>query len=204
MTAPINYPGNSHKQKDEEETEKPPRVERVVTGEVIVRPPSMWRRFAGSFKGDDFHSVREYVVFDVVIPAFKNMVADAGKEALERALFGETRPRPKAQAGSMTPYGSLFKKATERPDLSAKARATHDFNDLVLADRATASDVLDKLGQCILEYEQATVADLYDIVGISKSFQDEKWGWTDIRGASISRVRDGGYLLRLPQTIPLD
>jgi hypothetical protein len=50
----------------------------------------------------------------------------------------------------------------------------------------------------VSQYEQATVNDLYELVGVSGNFTDENYGWTDIRGAGITRIR-GGYLLDLPK-----
>ena len=52
-------------------------------------------------------------------------------------------------------------------------------------------------------YGQVTVADLYDLVGISGSFTDNNYGWTDMREASVRRVRDG-YILSLPRPRQLD
>ena len=53
------------------------------------------------------------------------------------------------------------------------------------------------------EFEQATVADLYELAGITSSFTDNKWGWMDLRGANVKRVREG-YQLNLPKPILLD
>ena len=55
----------------------------------------------------------------------------------------------------------------------------------------------------IERYQSATVADLYELVGVQGSYTDDKWGWVDIRGAGITRVRNG-YLLDLPRPQPLD
>lgn len=49
----------------------------------------------------------------------------------------------------------------------------------------------------ITEYEQVTVSDLYSMVDITGNYTDESYGWTDIRGTTIVKVR-GGYILDLP------
>mgnify|MGYP006874877087 FL=1 len=48
-----------------------------------------------------------------------------------------------------------------------------------------------------------SVADLYDLVGITGKVTDNNFGWTDLRNASVTRDRDG-YLINLPRAIALD
>ena len=87
--------------------------------------------------------------------------------------------------------------------MSRRAKATHNFDEIILATRHEAEEVIDRLFDLISRYETATVADLYELVGEDRSYTDDKWGWTDIRGAGVQRVRNG-YLLNLPRPEPLD
>jgi hypothetical protein len=87
--------------------------------------------------------------------------------------------------------------------MSRQARARHDFDEIVLESRTEAEEVIDRLFDLVSRYESATVADLYELVGLASSHTDHKWGWTDLRGAGVSRVR-GGYLLDLPDPHPLN
>ena len=59
------------------------------------------------------------------------------------------------------------------------------------------------LEDMIDQYDIASVADLYDLVGIVGSYTDNKYGWTSVRSARIERVRDG-YVIRMPKALPLD
>ena len=86
--------------------------------------------------------------------------------------------------------------------MSTRDKATHNFDGIILESRREAEEVIDRLGDLIDNYDAATVSDLYELVGITGSFTDDKWGWTDIRSAGIRRVREG-YLLQLPRTEPL-
>ena len=52
-------------------------------------------------------------------------------------------------------------------------------------------------------YGLVRVADLYDLVGITGSYTDNKYGWTNIRNVEPIRVRDG-YMLKLPKAMPID
>lgn len=80
----------------------------------------------------------------------------------------------------------------------------HDFGEIVLSSRGEAEEVLDQLIEIISQYQQASVSDLYAMVGISPAYTDQKYGWTDLRGANAQPVRGGSYLLNLPQPHPLD
>lgn len=200
----------------ETETAETKRVEQVVTGEVVRRKKPLGKRFLETFIGGDAKSVTQYVLMDVLIPAAKDTIADVVSQGIERMLFGEARStsrrtgnRPSGSSGytaynrfSGSSGGAPFRGGHVREDprqgLSSRARATHDFDEIILATRAETEEVIDKLFELISKYDSATVADLYELVGISGNYTDEKWGWTDIRGAGATRVRNG-YLLDLPK-----
>ena len=203
----VDYPSNSKKAREAPPEKEP--VEKVVSNDVIKRKRSIAERFAGSFLSEDSGTVVGYVLMEVMIPAAKNMVSDAVSEGIQRLLFGDARPR---SAGSGRPgytnYSRPFSQAhhtsssTGRPQMSRQARATHDFNDIIISSRGEAEDVLDRLRDLINVYDVATVSDLYDLVGLTGEFTDDKWGWYDLRSAAVRAVR-GGYLLHLPRTQPI-
>lgn len=76
------------------------------------------------------------------------------------------------------------------------------FPELIIATRAEAFVVLDRLTQLISRYAAATVADLYDLCGLETKYADNKWGWTELPGVKIVRV-DSGYKLDLPKPVSL-
>lgn len=195
-------------------TEK--KVEQVVQSEVVRRKKPLGKRFTEHFVGGDARSVWGYVAFDVLIPAAKDMFADAVSQGVERMIFGEARStsrrtgaRPGGSYVSYNRYSAGSRKIGGPPDdrsrheLSRRARASHDFDEIILGTRVEADEVIDRLFDLVSKYEAATVADLYDLVGISGSYTDDKWGWLDLRGAGVTRVRNG-YLLDLPKPEPLD
>lgn len=220
--SPINYPANTRKAKvakdpveDKVEPAEKKKIEPVVSGKVIQRKKPLSKKIAETFTGDDAKSVGEYILFDVCIPAAKAMIADATSQGAERLLFGEVRSSRRTANTSYRPgYTSYDKVRTpgprafetersSRPDLSRRARASHDFSEIVLADRGEAEMVLDNMGNILDSYGLVTVSDLYDLVEITGNFTDDKWGWTDLRSAQVQRVREG-YLLDLPKPEPID
>lgn len=214
-----DFPPNSHSSKLEQ-TEKTDssvggdkKIEKVITGEAARRKKPLSKRFMETFVGGDSKSVWGYVFFDVIVPAVKDMAADAVSQSIERLLFGETRStsrrtgqRPSGSNGYVS-YNRFSSQASagrrEEPrTMSRQGRATFNFDEVIVPTRGEAEMVIDRLFDLVSRYEQATVSDLYELVGVSGTFTDEKWGWTDIRGAGVTRVSNG-YLLDLPRPEPL-
>jgi hypothetical protein len=200
----VDYPGNSHKARPPKQYRQEKNVEKVINGEVVTRNKPMTSKLREAFSGDDTQSVISYIFFDVVIPAAKSMLADATSQFIERLLFGESRRQSGGRQG-YTSYNKMYSSNSRpnRPEISQRGRATHNFGEVILSTRGEAEHVLDSLTALIDEYQVATVADLYDLVGITGNFTDDKWGWYDLRGSGISRIREG-YLINLPQTQPID
>lgn len=201
---PVDLPGNQINKRGKER----PKQEKIITGQVVQRQPSLWKRATGSLVASETgEGVWNYVVMEVLIPAAKNMVSDAVSQGIERLLFGDLRVRSRADRPSgYVSYNRMSGARRAAPDfntISQRGRAQHDFEDVILPTRGDAMDVLDRLRELVEQYGQATVADFYDLVGITSQFTDDKWGWNDLSRADIRHVR-GGYQLLLPRTHPID
>ena len=85
----------------------------------------------------------------------------------------------------------------------SRTRTGYDYDDIILESRGEAEDVLERMDELIATYQVVSVADFYDLVGVSGNYTDNKYGWTDIRNASVIRVRDG-YMIKLPKALPLN
>lgn len=202
----VTYPSNS---KSSKQPPPKPKVEPVVTGEVTQRKKGAWFRAKESIISEDSHSVGQYVVLEVLLPAFKNMLSDAVSKGVDALLFGEgsrVRSARGDRPGGYVNYTAVRQARRTEPSygvISPRGRAQHDFNDVILQTRGEAEDVLEGLRQLVGQYQVATVQDFYGLVGITGNFTDEKWGWYDLQGAGIRPVR-GGYLIVLPRTEPID
>lgn len=198
----MNFPANSHRVRDDVK-----KVERVTTCTVTRRKKSLGKRFVETFIGEDIDSVFGYILHDVLIPAAKATLSDMVQGGIEMLLFGErkgSRTR-RDQGKSYVSYNncSSQNRREERRDINPRNRARHNFDDIELPSRGEAEEVLSHLVDLTIDYGQASVSDLYDLVGITGNFTDNKYGWTDLGSASISRSRSG-YLLNLPKPILLD
>ena len=212
-----NYPSNSRKSKEAivapkaEEKVEEKKVEKVTTGEVIRRKKPLGRKFTETFINGDAKSTWAYVAFDVLIPSAKDMFVDAIQQAAERMFYGEARSRKFSQRPTGSTGYINYNRASSsgpgkddrRPSMSRKARASHNFDEIILDTRVEAEEVIDHLFSLVSKYEVATVADLYELIGTTSDYTDDKWGWYDLRGAGAVQVRSG-YLLELPKPEPLE
>lgn len=190
---------------------EPKQIKRVTQGEVVRRKKPLGKRFIEFFGFGSIKEAATTVVQDVLIPAAKEMAVDGFRDFGESVVYrdGEGRRgrgRDRGRGGSYIDYqrryssggGRSSKDRDEPRSMSRKSRTTHDFDDIILDSRAEAEEVIDQLFELVSKYEMATVSDLYEMVGVKADFPDEKWGWTDIRGAGITRIRNG-WLLDLPR-----
>lgn len=209
--AEAQFPSNS---KTTQPAEKRPEIKPVVSeGGAKERKKSLGKRIAESFTGEDAETVGQHILMDVLIPAAKNAISDAVTQGIERMLFGDVRrgrTTTSGRPGNYTSYGSVINRSPGRAfqgegdrQISRSARRNHDFREIVLEERGEAERVLDEMGHILDAYDVVTVAELYSLVNITGSYTDEKWGWNDLRGSKVDRLREG-YLLNLPRPIPLD
>ena len=184
-----------------------PKQTQIIKTKATIRKKSPLVRFREVFFGDDARSVASYVAQDVLLPAAKDMISDAVTQTVERILFGDSSPARRSTSrssnASYTPYhraSANYKKSNGTNDRRGdrRKRASHDFDDIEFDSRAEAEVVLDRLYDLVNDYDYATVSDLYDLVGIDAKFTDENYGWYDLRGSTIRRIRSG-YILDLPK-----
>jgi hypothetical protein len=200
-----DYPSNKG-------TDEPPEknIKRVTSGEPIRKKKSLGKQFRETFVAGDVKSAVRYGAFEVLLPAARDMIVEVTTQGIEKLIFGESRrrgpmPPPSGPTGvvSYNRYAMGSRQTGPQRALSRRSRVRHDFDEVILESRVEAEEVIDKLYEVVSQYGAATVMDLYELVGLQSSHTDNKWGWTSLRGAGVSRSH-GGYLLDLPEPQPLD
>lgn len=196
------YPSNAHVDREEPK----PEIKRVATGRV--KKKTVGHKMTEAFVGEDVENVGSYILYDVLVPALKSMLSDMVSGGIEMLLFGEKGGRSRAntmRSGSKTyvNYGVYSDQQPERRQVSNTQRSRHNFDDIIFDTRGEAEEVLGAMVDLCTDYHSAAVSDLFEMAGVNSTFTDNKWGWTDLRGAYTDRVR-GGYILRLPKPEMLD
>lgn len=200
------FKGNSYKSKDKQsEPEQEKKVKKVVQGKVSTKKKSGVRKLADIFLAEDIANVKNYVIFDVLVPYAKN----AAEDAFRALLYGRdskknTSSRTRASKISyQNYYDEIDGRNRDRSSRNERTSSEYDYDEIILGNRGEAEDVLDRMDEIVSTYGTVSVADLYDLVGITGKYTDNKYGWTNVHNATVVRVREG-YLLKLPKVLPLD
>lgn len=192
------YKPNSHKSKEDK------KVEKIVSGSVKSRKKSEIQKFANVFIQEDAQKVKSYILMDVLVPALKKAISDVVTNGIDMVLYGENGRMKKDGAASKVSYRSYYEKRDSRREGGLnRTKSGYDYDDIILDNRGEAEEVLFRMDELIDTYGIVSVADFYDLVGITGNYTDNKYGWTDVRTASVVRVRDG-YMIKLPRALPLN
>lgn len=196
-----NIEPNSHKHKEENK-----KVEKVVKGKVKTKKKNEIQKLAGSIISEDARTVKSYILMDVLIPSIKDAIEDIVTNGTRMILRGETGVRNRSSSSGLSKisYNKAYDSRNNRDRSPVRRHVGYNLDDIVLETRGEAEEVLSHMDDLIETYGIVSVADLYDLIGYTNgSYNDNKWGWTNIRTAEPIHVRDG-YLLKLPKVCPID
>lgn len=205
ISVPMDLPGNSNKNPEPKKEEV--QVSRKIVRGEVSRKESAINKFARSFFQEDVENIKEYVIFDVIVPEVKNTFLDV----FEMMMFGEVRGRRSSRSNrsgvvnnTHTNYHRPSRNsAPERKVSNVNRRATHNFDDIIVRDRGDAEEVLSTMIEQLETYGFVSVLDFYELLGEPSTHADKKYGWSDLGSARIERSRDG-YRFNLPRTRVLD
>ncbi|QPX62511.1 hypothetical protein SEA_TRUCKEE_47 [Arthrobacter phage Truckee] len=189
------------------------KVNKVISGEIIERKPGLGRKIKDTFTGVDARVVGHSVIFDVILPQLKGMAVDAGTQAIERLILGESsgvrRNSAPSNVTNIRTRGSNYH-AYNRYSGGSMASEDHEtirlksneLREVVVPSRGDAQAVMDELFKLLNQYGSVSVSDYYETVGWTGNFTDNQWGWTNLNAAGVSRV-SGGYRIELPRPVSI-
>lgn len=187
------------------------RLEKGIQGEAVLKKPSLGKRFRSAVFGGTAQDTGTFVLAEVVLPAVKSILFDIVQTTTERMLYGDgaTARRNTGTSSGNRRVGYSAMSTSNKPNevVSGRAaRADQGYQDLEFETRGDAEAALELLGDRLKEYHFVTVAQLYDIAGVTArgSFQDHKWGWDSLAGVGVRGTPARGYILNLPRPVPVD
>lgn len=196
------FKSNSYKSK-ETTTSEEKRVRTVVSNPVKVKKKSEAHKLANIFLSDDAVNIKQYLIWDELVPALKDLASRIIKNGSDILLYGE-KGRSRGSAKSQSSYSSYYNRPGERRSYDDnRIRSRFDYEDIIIPTRGEAEEVLDEMQDAIDRFGVVRVTDLYDIVGRTAPFTGGRYGWRTIQGAKPVRV-DDGYVLKLPRPQPID
>lgn len=198
------YKPNSDKARQERQSGK--KVESVISGTAKTRKKGEMKKFADVFIAEDANNVKSYILIEVIIPAVKKAISDIVTTGIDMMLYGEAGRSKKNGAPSKVSYRNYYERDGERTRAGSCVgrRSSFDYDDIVFDTRGDAEAVLDAMNDIISQYGTVSVSDFYDLARVENdNYTMNRYGWTNIMGATAVRVRDG-YVLKLPRAIPLN
>ena len=213
----MDYQGNTNKDKENREkepkTDKPEKVVvKVVTSDVIKKPRTLGRRFKDIFLGGNGRDALRYVTADVLLPALRDLSVDLVTRGMERVVYGESSPRRRPpyegrvqynRYGNSNPIDRRYvgprSEMARLPDQNPTWRQTNKqrLGDVVIFSREEAETVVSTLIDIVDQYDVASIADYYELLGLESTAIDNKWGWSYLNNVQIRQVRQG-YVIDLP------
>lgn len=195
------YKGNSYRSNESVEEKK--KVEKVINGSVKTKKKTLGQKVAEAFIPEDVTNVGDYLLQDIFVPSAKKLFEELVTSGISILLYGDAgRGKRGNTKASRVNYNSIRDGANHNSS-PVHTRSRYEYDDVVLDSRGDAEDVLDRMCELVSAYGMASIADLYDLVGITGNYTDNKYGWTDLRNAYVERVRDG-YLIKMPRVVPLN
>lgn len=179
-------------------------VKAVVNGKVTKKKKGIGSKISTVlFDDNNVGDVKEYVIFDVIVPAVKNAISNAITGGIDMLLFGERRSDSSRSRDSRG-YTSYSSRSTNRRDSSRRDyrhSSVFEFDDILLPTKIDATSVIDNMFNILDEYGVVSVADYYALVGEPSNYQMNAWGWENLGNVYVQRTRTGEYKIVLPKPI---
>ncbi len=206
---PVIEPNTDEYKQQKVQQSRKTAPKKVVQGEVHKKHTAV-ERAKDEIISEGASTVKEYLVWDVLVPAIKRTLADLGHEAVN-LIFGKSGGYYDRDRRDGKQYVQYDRPSYDRPRTRDyyngrprdsrpyySNRRRHSFDDIVIADKRDAENVLDELVESTMRYGLATVKDFYDCLGMPTNYIDGSWGWYELGSARVERVRDG-YIVVLPK-----
>ena len=179
-------------------------IKAVVNGKVTKKKKGIGSKIgAVLFDDNNVGDVKEYVIFDVIVPAVKNAISNAITGGIDMLLFGERRSDSSISRDSRG-YTSYSSRSTSRRDSSRQGyrrSSLFELDDILLPTKLDANSVIDNMFNILDEYGVVSVADYYALVGEPSNYQMNAWGWENLTNVYTQRTRNGEYKIVLPKPV---
>ena len=201
-----DYKPNSHLSKMEQSnpTDDKKKIEKVVSGTVKVKKKSEIHKIKDIFVSEDAGNIKSYILNDVLIPTIKQTISDIVKNVIDMTLFGGNGSKGRNSIASTVSYRNYYDRGNSIQRGTTRTTTGYNYDDITIDSRGEAEEVLTRMDELISCYGVVSVADLYDLIGVTGSYTDNKYGWTNIRNARVIRANGGGWTVDRPKALPID
>lgn len=198
------FPSNSYssirtvaKGKPEKEQEEAPI--KAVKGTVQQKKKTLGERIADAFISTTKTDIRDYFIFDVLVPGLKRGIEDFIHMVLYNDRKGGKVNRSRGESRiRRVGYNSIYASSREdEPALSSQYRS--GYSDLTFDREEDAESVLDAVADRIEDRGYATLSYFNSIAGMPTEWTQNDWGWKTTAGSKIYQLRNGRWILKMPR-----
>lgn len=213
--------GRNPEDRDDDKVVDIPMPDKVVERPTKTKKRGIFRRMSDNIFAGDRATVRDYVLFDVLLPAAKDTISSMTQNAIDIFLFGapsysqSTRSRrayggrTDYRAASMQKVRNLASKRASEASYGYTERG-FDFDD-VLMTKYEAQDVLGEMRERASECNYISLAEYYSLCGHAYDFTMRRYGW-DVDDLYHVHIKRGGrdsdgtelYFIPLPRLRRID
>lgn len=196
-----NYANNSIKNRGKVDEPKK-EINKVVKGKAKQKKKSEFNKIASSIISEECTSIKEYAIYEVVVPVIKDTISQLIKGSIDMLFYGEVRSSNSRSGrsysnASRVSYSSYYDDRRDRRD-DRRSITRYSYDDIIFDNRGDAEEVLNRMDEIVEQYGVVTVADLFDLAGITgNGYTDQNYGWTSTRSASVERTRHGEFIIKL-------
>jgi len=172
--------------------------------------------FKDSFIADEIGDLREYIIKDLVVPMIKDAIVDGIGNSLSMILYGEksdyrrgygSRYYSDRSPSGIRRYdysrGYSYKESRAREEDERRYAKAQQWEPLECESRQEALDILEQMSDILEEYDSVSIADMYDLGGVSTRPEDNNYGWRSLTSAHIRETRHRTYIIDMPRPICL-
>lgn len=189
--------GNSYKEKAEASKKE---IKRVSGATKIKSNPG--RVLKSSLINSDVDDIKQYVIFDVLLPALKKTLWEIISNGSHMMIFGSKSSGSSSgakQESNRVSYRSYYDTKSYEPS-RVSARQNYAYNDIVFDTKYSAEECLEQMCDIIENYDVVSIAELYEIAGLDSVPTDHNYGWQNLAQARIDRDRDG-WIIKFPKVV---
>lgn len=194
--------------------EEKKKLDPVVEHEVTVRKKTKGQKAVESFLGEEVQSVKDHIVYDMIIPSTKDAMSnmfggivdffnDMFHEFIDSVLFGPYGRTKTKASETYVSYQGYYNTSRTNQRRESYLNTRHDIEDLDYDTMEDALRVKNELLNRIENYNQVTVAELFDLSGKTLDWAEyqekDSLGWTNLSMIGKPRRRRGKYILPLPR-----
>lgn len=190
--------------------EIPPKEAPMKMRGKVSRRKNIFNDVKDEFISEDAPRVGSYILYDVLLPALKDLILDIAHGSIDMAMGGGGRGYGGYRRNSnisYTPYNRYYydddrsSRRSYRDEPRRHSRRDRDPSGFTFQDKDDASDLLDFLCDYIDRYGEVPVSIFYDKIGetIPGDFTSEDYGWRNLSQARVMPAGRGEWYINFPR-----